>query len=378
MLQQSVSTNSSWIPVWRAARVLLLVALLVLLSLVIYKGARLGWATWQTYQTVSTLRELARTEPATVDMEALDNELDQLAAELATMEAELAPLAPVLSMARGLPEYGALIASAPQLIVTGREAVLLLQASADVAVPALQQRVDSETGLTLDSALAAVVDIAPRFPELMPQIDRLAQALALVPAAELPEALAGPMQQAPGLLALAELGARFGPNIPWLLGMDAPREYLVIVQNNHELRATGGFIAAIGKATLDRGKIVELDFADSYEFYRQVNRYPPAPLPMQRFMGIPVMVMRDANWSPDLPTTAQVARALYAQETGTQIDGIVTIDLNAVRRIVGAIEPLIVQGADKPITAENIEEQVISLLGAAAWDRKHQRKRWHG
>ena len=49
----------------------------------------------------------------------------------------------------------------------------------------------------------------------------------------------------PGEDFLAEVATRLGPEMPALLGMDGPMHYLVLVQNNHELRATGGFIAAI-------------------------------------------------------------------------------------------------------------------------------------
>ena len=99
--------------------------------------------------------------------------------------------------------------------------------------------------------------------------------------------------------------------------MEGPRTYLVLIQNNHELRATGGFIAAVGRVTVDKGRMTALDFADSYTVYSDKSTYPLAPKPMQQYMHIPLLLMRDANWSPDLPTTAEVARALYAQETGT-------------------------------------------------------------
>lgn len=160
-------------------------------------------------------------------------------------------------------------------------------------------------------------------------------------------------------LTIGEAGARLSPYLPWLLGMDAPRTYLMLVQNNHELRATGGFIAAVGKITLDKGSIVDFNFVDSYQVYSATSTYPPAPLPMQDYMGIPLLVMRDANWSPDLPTTAQVARALYAQDEGRQVDGVFTIDLNAVRHLIGALGSLDVPGAGEPITSDNIEQQVI-------------------
>src|SRR5215213_640984 len=134
-----------------------------------------------------------------------------------------------------------------------------------------------------------------------------------------------------GELSIGEVGARLGPSLPWLLGMQGPRTYLVLVQNSHELRATGGFIAAVGRVSVDGGRLTDFDFEDSYALYSERSTYPPAPLPMQQYMGIPLLVMRDANWSPDFPTTAQVARALYAQETGTRVDGVFTIDLTAVR-----------------------------------------------
>jgi hypothetical protein len=162
-----------------------------------------------------------------------------------------------------------------------------------------------------------------------------------------------------GDLSIGAVGARLGPSLPWLLGMDAPRTYLVLVQNNHELRSTGGFIAAVGRVSVEGGRLQGFDFQDSYELYSDTGVYPPAPRPMQEHMRIPLLVMRDANWSPDFPTTAEVARALYAQETGTQVDGVFTIDLNAVKHLIGALGSLEVPGAEEPITGANIEQQVI-------------------
>src|SRR5215211_16412 len=67
-----------------------------------------------------------------------------------------------------------------------------------------------------------------------------------------------------GELSIGEVGARLGPSLPWLLGMQGPRTYLVLVQNSHELRATGGFIAAVGRVSVDGGRLTDFDFEDSY------------------------------------------------------------------------------------------------------------------
>ena len=176
---------------------------------------------------------------------------------------------------------------------------------------------------------------------------------------------AGVAQQSPlDLLALTDLVRRLGPELPRLLGMDRPKTYLVFVQNNHELRATGGFIAAIGRVTLDKGKIAELEFVDSYAIFRQGVRYPPPPAPMERYMNIPMLVMRDVNWSPDFPTSARVAQTIYKSDTGVHVDGILTIDLNAVKRIFSALGEIEIEGFDEPITGENVEAQIVQL-----WER---------
>ncbi|MBK8046945.1 MAG: DUF4012 domain-containing protein [Anaerolineales bacterium] len=74
--------------------------------------------------------------------------------------------------------------------------------------------------------------------------------------------------------------------------------------------------------------------------------------------------MRDANWSPDLPTSAAVAKALYAQDGEGSVDGVFTLDLNAVKHLFGALGDVKAPGSDEVITADNIEAQLIRL-----WER---------
>ncbi len=166
------------------------------------------------------------------------------------------------------------------------------------------------------------------------------------------------------MMTLANLTRQLGPELPKLLGMDGAKTYLILVQNNHELRATGGFIAAVGRLTLDQGKVAEMDFVDSYAIFRRDGDYPPPPAAMKTYMNIPYLVLRDANWSPDFPTSAQMVRALYRSDTGLDVDGIITVDLNAVKRIFSALGELTVAGIDEPITGDNIEAQIVQL-----WER---------
>src|SRR5262249_16877387 len=64
------------------------------------------------------------------------------------------------------------------------------------------------------------------------------------------------------LLALMSLAVEGGMVLPELLGAQGTRSYLLIAQNEDELRPTGGFISAAGMLTLEHGKLSSLEFMD--------------------------------------------------------------------------------------------------------------------
>jgi hypothetical protein len=176
--------------------------------------------------------------------------------------------------------------------------------------------------------------------------------------------LAEPVANLQAAVSLLASGLRFSAELPMLLGVGQPRTYLILAQNNHELRGTGGFITSVGRLTVAEGQVITLDFVDSYLVDRDDLPHPAAPPAMQRYMHIDQLLMRDVNWSPDLPTTARLAQTLYAQNSGYTVDGVITLDLQAVELFVGALEPLSVPGIDGEITQENFTTRAKELWAA--------------
>lgn len=145
------------------------------------------------------------------------------------------------------------------------------------------------------------------------------------------------------------------------VGMNGPRTYLLLLQNNQELRPTGGFISAVGQVTMENGAIRELNFVDSYDFFRETLEYGPAPKPMQQYMNVQLLLLRDANWSPNFPTTAQLIQSLYTQHTGAPIAGVIAMDLHAAELMVDAIGPLELPGSDTAITRDNFLAEIVQF-----------------
>jgi hypothetical protein len=158
------------------------------------------------------------------------------------------------------------------------------------------------------------------------------------------------------ILALTEDGLSVAASFPRLLGAtnEGPKTYLLLIQNEDELRPTGGFIGAVGILTVKDGQIINLTFEDSYAFDDWSKPYPAAPWQLRHYMDIPVLTLHDSNWFADYPTTALYAEYLYALSRSHSVDGVIALDQHVVVLALEAIGPVEVEGAPYPITADNV------------------------
>lgn len=158
--------------------------------------------------------------------------------------------------------------------------------------------------------------------------------------------------------ALAEWDAalRLAQDAPGLLGNDTPRRYLVLAQNNDEVRATGGFISAVGVLRIARGEIGVEWFGDSFAADDLTLIHPPPPAPLQKYMWASQWLLRDANWYAHFPTSADTAQSMVARDRHVKTDGVIAVDTRFLPRLVGAMDNVKLQG--QPLVQEN----VIGLL----------------
>ncbi len=110
-----------------------------------------------------------------------------------------------------------------------------------------------------------------------------------------------------------------------LLGYEEPRTYLLVGQNQNEIRATGGFIGIAVQATLDSGELTELVYHDSTAVDRDtVPDNPDAPEGLYWYLGMGKLLFRDANWNPHFPASAAQVAEIYRLGEGVQVDAVVT------------------------------------------------------
>jgi len=117
--------------------------------------------------------------------------------------------------------------------------------------------------------------------------------------------------------------------ISWLLGKDNPRKYLIIFQNDGELRPSGGFWTAYSTLTVKDGKVTPGIASNIYDLDDKINSRVPAPRLIKSYhIDVPYLNLRDSNLSPDFPTDAKIFLEKYTKAMGSRdkFDAVIAID----------------------------------------------------
>jgi len=134
--------------------------------------------------------------------------------------------------------------------------------------------------------------------------------------------------------------------LDYLLGKESPRKYLVLFQNDGELRPTGGFWTAYGILEVDNGKIKPLVSEDIYALDARFNSSIPSPEPLKKYLKNNFYWnLRDMNLSPDFKVSVEEFWPHY-QKAGIEkeVDGIIAMDTNVLVSILEVIGRIGVPG----------------------------------
>ena len=322
-----------------------------------YKALRIGLYAWSAYQSGTAILTTVSNSADSADLVTLQPQIKTLAASVEGVQQQMRPFAPLLQSLRGWTPYGATLAAMPDLLIAGSELTGLAADAISVVGPAITR----DDGIQLDTLTELVSTNPGLFAGMAERAQRANTALLAIPADQIHPALGERLAQAQSLSPLMAPSLQAAQAFPDLLGMRKPVTYLVLFQNNHEFRGTGGFISAVGALTISRGQLVALETENAYDIFSEDVEYPQASSAMQKYLKSEILVFRDANWSPDLPTSGRTARQLYEQVRDAEIDGIVTVDLNAVEMIIDALDGIQIEGVDETITGANVVDIIKEL-----------------
>lgn len=171
--------------------------------------------------------------------------------------------------------------------------------------------------------------------------------------------------------------------LPSLLGEDEPKKYLVLFQNDKELRATGGFLTAYAILNIDKGVIKVERSEDIYELDNSISNKPAAPEPIEKYLPkVSQWHLRDTNLSPDFIVSMKDFLKMYDRAgRGVEVDGIIAIDTNVLVSTIKILDDSVTAGGinfntqndercDCPQVIYELEDNISRPVNFIREDRK--------
>lgn len=276
---------------------------------------------------VDPLKEALKSGDAT----ALDSSVGTVQENMASINAEVH--GPLWTLASFLPVVGEDVQSVRSLGEAGQALVdeVLVPIANDVSGTGV-------SGLFKDGVVnvGLVQTISETVSSSLPTIESSLDTIASLPEAHIPQLaevldrVQGPAEQAQGLVGQAK---PFLDLLPQMLGADGQtRTYIVIAQNNSELRSTGGLPGAWGTVSVTDGAISMGEFrsilhADGLQVEATDEERAAT---MTNIDTDPAQV----NCIPDFSRVGKLAKDYWAQAGYGDVDGVIAVDPVFLQRLL--------------------------------------------
>lgn len=128
---------------------------------------------------------------------------------------------------------------------------------------------------------------------------------------------------------------------PYILGTTSPRKYLLLFQNDAEIRPTGGFLTGYAVIQVDKGKISTLQSDDIYKLDELFPKKVPAPQPITKYLPlVPYWYLRDMNLSPDFKVSMDTFMPNYILTKSPDVDGVIAVNTQVLVDLLKVTGPI--------------------------------------
>lgn len=187
--------------------------------------------------------------------------------------------------------------------------------------------------------------------------------------------------------ALSNQSIEFLSGLPQILGSNQPARYLLILQNETEMRSSGGLLTAFGHLTMENGEIGEISLSDMWNLEKYVSWTLGIDVGYRNIYGQDYLMYgsngvitwqcgsnylraQDSGIYPDLRLTMNMLSDYYDvakrfdPKTYPEYDYILIINNNFAETLISLLEPLEVEGFGK-VTADSLYEFIKAETDSA-------------
>ncbi|MEK7154910.1 MAG: DUF4012 domain-containing protein [Patescibacteria group bacterium] len=164
------------------------------------------------------------------------------------------------------------------------------------------------------------------------------------------------------------------------------KTYIVLLQNNTELRPSGGFMGSYAVLRAKGQGLSDVRIEDIYQPDGQLVGYVEPPAPIKKAFPFGSWKLRDANWDVDFQVAGEQI-AWFLEQGGEKVDGVVAVNLSLVDKMLEIFGGVKTVTYDERVTAQNLanlaqtyaevnkeKRDFLGAVGAALFERIKQSK----
>jgi len=224
--------------------------------------------------------------------------------------------------------------------------------------------------------LEPLEDAAPTVSESSALLEEENERLGQLEPTDLWSALAGPVaelqMEVDDASRLATRASRALRLLPSMLGADGPRRYVLLFQNNAEVRATGGIGGAFAEVIARDGRIRLGEQTDAGGLGPLERPALPLTREERALFGTAMgRFAQDVNFTPHFPRTGQLTAAMWRQSGRGRVDGVVSVDPVALSYLLEGTGPVRTVGG-RTLTAETAVPLLLNEVYAQLPDPEQQ------
>ncbi len=157
------------------------------------------------------------------------------------------------------------------------------------------------------------------------------------------------------ILPFIDLFSNSSEILPDVLGFEKPKKYLILFQDNTELRPGGGVVEVFATMEIENAKITEVSPLDEKPIDENLKSIIDPAFGLRRYLPLENLTLRDSSFDPDFINSAISASNIYSLATEEKVDGVIAIDSIFIKNILAELGPIAVKGQSKKISKENVE-----------------------
>lgn len=144
---------------------------------------------------------------------------------------------------------------------------------------------------------------------------------------------------------------------------DKERTFMVMLQNDSELRPGGGFLGQYAIIKIKNGEITSTYVEDANLLDQRIKAKIPTPYPFKRMMNLKNWKFRDSNFSPDFPTNVEKAKYFYrlSGRSSQGLDGVIAVNSQVFNDVFSVTGPIDMGGAGE-FNQENASRKLEEIV----------------